>query len=51
MVIFAAAFWPCSPTACQTTSKLYQVQRQPSISYLDQSGGLVAVRAASSPRR
>ena len=28
------------------TSKLYDVKRQPSISYLDRSGGLVAVRGS-----
>jgi penicillin-binding protein 1A len=45
-VIFAAAFLAVFAYGLPDTSKLYQVQRQPSISYLDRSGGLVAVRGS-----
>jgi penicillin-binding protein 1A len=46
LVIFAAAFLAVFAYGLPDTSKLYQVQRQPSISYLDRSGGLVAVRGS-----
>jgi penicillin-binding protein 1A len=44
LVIFTAAFLAVFAYGLPDTSKLYQVQRQPSISYLDRSGGVVAVR-------
>ena len=46
LVIFAAGFLAVFAYGLPDTSKLYQVQRQPSISYLDRSGGLVAVRGS-----
>ena len=46
LVIFSAAFLAVFAYGLPDTSKLYQVQRQPSISYLDRSGGLVAVRGS-----
>ena len=46
VVIFIAAFLAVFAYGLPDTSKLYQVQRQPSISYLDRSGGLVAVRGS-----
>jgi penicillin-binding protein 1A len=46
LVIFGAAFLAVFAYGLPDTSKLYQVQRQPSISYLDRSGGLVAVRGS-----
>jgi penicillin-binding protein 1A len=46
LVIFTAAFLAVFAYGLPDTSKLYQVQRQPSISYLDRSGGLVAVRGS-----
>ncbi len=45
-VIFVIAFLAVFAYGLPDTSKLYQVQRQPSISYLDRSGGLVAVRGS-----
>lgn len=45
-VIFAIAFLAVFATDLPDTSKLYDVERQPSISYLDQSGALVAVRGS-----
>jgi penicillin-binding protein 1A len=44
--IFLVAFLAVFAYGLPDTSKLYQVQRQPSISYLDRSGGLVAVRGS-----
>jgi penicillin-binding protein 1A len=46
LVIFAAAFLAVFAYGLPDTSKLYQVQRQPSISYLDRSGARVAVRGS-----
>jgi penicillin-binding protein 1A len=46
LVIFGVAFLAVFAYGLPDTSKLYQVQRQPSISYLDRSGGLVAVRGS-----
>jgi penicillin-binding protein 1A len=46
LVIFSAAFLAVFAYGLPDTSKLYQVQRQPSISYLDRSGVLVAVRGS-----
>ncbi len=46
MLIFGVAFLAVFAYGLPDTSKLYQVQRQPSISYLDRSGGLVAVRGS-----
>jgi penicillin-binding protein 1A len=43
-LIFAVGFLAVFATDLPDTSKLNDVQRQPSISYLDRSGGLVAVR-------
>jgi penicillin-binding protein 1A len=45
-VIFLAAFLAVFAYGLPDTSKLNQVSRQPSISYLDRSGGLVAVRGS-----
>ena len=46
LVIFTAGFLAVFAYGLPDTSKLYQVQRQPSISYLDRSGVLVAVRGS-----
>jgi penicillin-binding protein 1A len=46
LLIFGIAFLAVFAYGLPDTSKLYQVQRQPSISYLDRSGGLVAVRGS-----
>jgi penicillin-binding protein 1A len=46
IAIFTVAFLAVFAYGLPDTSKLYQVQRQPSISYLDRSGGLVAVRGS-----
>jgi penicillin-binding protein 1A len=46
LLIFGVAFLAVFAYGLPDTSKLYQVQRQPSISYLDRSGGLVAVRGS-----
>jgi len=46
LVIFSAAFLAVFAYGLPDTSKLYQVQRQPSISYLDRSGVQVAVRGS-----
>src|SRR5579872_1637954 len=43
-VIFIVGFLAVFATDLPDTSTLYQVKRQPSISYLDRSGALVAVR-------
>jgi penicillin-binding protein 1A len=45
-LIFAAAFLAVFATDLPDTSKLYDVQRQPSITYLDRSGAVVAVRGS-----
>jgi penicillin-binding protein 1A len=45
-MIFVAAFLAVFASDLPDTSKLYDVKRQPSISYLDRSGGLVAVRGS-----
>jgi penicillin-binding protein 1A len=44
--IFTVAFLAVFATDLPDTSTLYNVQRQPSISYLDRSGALVAVRGS-----
>jgi len=44
--IFIVAFLAVFATDLPDTSTLYNVQRQPSISYLDRSGALVAVRGS-----
>ncbi len=46
LLIFAVAFFAVFSVDLPDTSKLYEVKRQPSISYLDRSGGLVAVRGS-----
>jgi len=43
-MIFLVAFLAMFATDLPDTSKIFDVKRQPSISYLDRSGGLVAVR-------
>ncbi|WP_091736635.1 penicillin-binding protein 1A [Phenylobacterium immobile] len=45
-IIFTVAFFAVFAVDLPDTSKLYDVQRQPSISYLDRSGALVAVRGS-----
>src|SRR5580704_13607507 len=45
-LIFLVAFLAVFATDLPDTSTLYNVQRQPSISYLDRSGVLVAVRGS-----
>jgi penicillin-binding protein 1A len=45
-VIFVVAFLAVFATDLPDTSNLYNVKRQPSISYLDRSGALVAVRGS-----
>jgi penicillin-binding protein 1A len=45
-LIFLAAFFTVFAIDLPDTSKLNDVKRQPSISYLDRSGGLVAVRGS-----
>jgi penicillin-binding protein 1A len=45
-LIFAAAFFAVFASDLPDTSKLYDVERQPSISYLDRSGAMVAVRGS-----
>ncbi|HWF78716.1 MAG TPA: transglycosylase domain-containing protein, partial [Caulobacteraceae bacterium] len=45
-VIFLVAFLAVFATGLPDTSTLNNVQRQPSISYLDRSGALVAVRGS-----
>ncbi len=44
--IFVAALFAVFATDLPDTSKLYDVKRQPSISYLDRSGAMVAVRGS-----
>ncbi|HEY0435772.1 MAG TPA: transglycosylase domain-containing protein, partial [Phenylobacterium sp.] len=46
LVIFSVAFFAVFSVDLPDTSKLYDVKRQPSISYLDRSGGQVAVRGS-----
>jgi penicillin-binding protein 1A len=46
LVIFLVAFLALFAYGLPDTSKLYDVHRQPSISYLDRSGALVAVRGS-----
>jgi penicillin-binding protein 1A len=45
-LIFVVAFFAVFATDLPDTSRLYDVKRQPSISYLDRSGALVAVRGS-----
>src|SRR3954470_5732347 len=45
-VIFVAAFLVVFARGLPDTSKLYEIQRQPSISYLDRSGVLIAPRGS-----
>lgn len=45
-LIFLVAFFAVFAIDLPDTSKLYEVKRQPSISYLDRSGALVAVRGS-----
>ena len=45
-LIFVAAFFAVFASDLPDTSKLYDVERQPSISYLDRSGAMVAVRGS-----
>ncbi len=45
-VIFVVAFFAVFASDLPDTSTLYNTDRQPSISYLDRSGGLVAVRGS-----
>ena len=45
-IIFAVAFFAVFATDLPDTSQLYNAQRQPSVSYLDRSGGLLAVRGS-----
>ncbi len=45
-LIFLTAFFAVFAVDLPDTSKLYEVTRQPSISYLDRSGALVAVRGS-----
>ena len=45
-LIFLVAFFAVFAVDLPDTSKLYEVKRQPSISYLDRSGAVVAVRGS-----
>ncbi|RAK57133.1 transglycosylase domain-containing protein [Phenylobacterium deserti] len=45
-LIFVVAFFAVFSVDLPDTSKLYDVKRQPSVSYLDRSGGLIAVRGS-----
>jgi penicillin-binding protein 1A len=45
-LIFVVAFFAVFAVDLPDTSKLYDVKRQPSVSYLDRSGALVAVRGS-----
>jgi penicillin-binding protein 1A len=45
-LIFAGAFLAVFARDLPDTSKLYDVQRQPSITYLDRSGAVIAVRGS-----
>ena len=44
--IFLVAFLAVFARGLPDTSRLYDIQRQPSISYLDRSGGLIAMRGS-----
>jgi penicillin-binding protein 1A len=45
-LIFVVAFFAVFAVDLPDTSKLYDVKRQPSVSYLDRSGAMVAVRGS-----
>jgi len=45
-LIFLVAFFAVFSVDLPDTSKLYQVKRQPSVSYLDRSGALISVRGS-----
>ncbi|WP_337185575.1 penicillin-binding protein 1A [Phenylobacterium sp.] len=45
-VIFLVAFFAVFAVDLPDTSKLFEVKRQPSVSYLDRSGALIAVRGS-----
>jgi len=45
-LIFLVAFFAVFSVDLPDTSKLYEVKRQPSVSYLDRSGALIAVRGS-----
>jgi penicillin-binding protein 1A len=45
-LIFLVAFFAVFAVDLPDTSKLYEVKRQPSVEYLDRSGGLIAVRGS-----
>ena len=45
-LIFTVAFFAVFAVDLPDTSQLYEVKRQPSVSYLDRSGALVAVRGS-----
>jgi len=45
-VIFVVAFFAVFSVDLPDTSKLYDVKRQPSVSYLDRSGAMIAVRGS-----
>ena len=45
-LIFLVAFFAVFAVDLPDTSKLYEVKRQPSVSYLDRSGALVSVRGS-----
>ncbi len=45
-LIFLVAFFAVFAVDLPDTSNLYDVKRQPSVSYLDRSGGLLAVRGS-----
>ena len=45
-VIFVLAFFAVFAVDLPDTSKLYDVKRQPSVSYLDRSGAMIAVRGS-----
>jgi penicillin-binding protein 1A len=45
-VIFLVAFFAVFAVDLPDTSRLYDVKRQPSVSYLDRSGALIAVRGS-----
>jgi penicillin-binding protein 1A len=45
-LIFLVVFFAIFARGLPDTSKLYEVQRQPSVTYLDRSGALIAVRGS-----
>src|SRR5262245_15596166 len=45
-IIFLVAFFAVFSVDLPDTSRLYDVKRQPSVSYLDRSGAMVAVRGS-----